>query len=206
MSEVKSTIKQNTENVVFSPEQMEVVQALIAQSRDVSTKKEREAISRFTNTRNKKEIMSVPIYQFDGKFVIGFKDLNKNPYRKTAKYCELKLDIHRKLADQPFVTLLLSSDGEDIEEKEVSLIDYMGNREKVIIEKPNFEITTEEVIEDHGIVGKGGGGTFAAEIDGSGRTVTPMLVKAETKLERRTYKINLPGFKKPVKLIEEFLA
>jgi len=201
------TKKEKKSNVTFSPEQMDEIQKLILGSKnDKDVSNGREAISRFTNTRDPKEIVTCPIYRFDGKFVIGFEDYNKDPYRKQPKYYDLKLDIHRKLADQPFVTLLLSNDGKEIEKKEVPVIDYVTKRIKVIIEKPNFTIENRTRIEGNGIIAPGGGGTFAAEMASNGQFVQPALVKMETKHVDRTFIINLPGFDKPVEMIEAFLA
>lgn len=203
---MEKTPKKTASNVGFTPEQMELVQQLISQSKNNEQSRTDEAVSRFTDMRDPKEIMTCPIYRFDGQFVIGFKDLNKDPYRKTPKYSENKLDIHRKLADQPFVTLLLSSDGETVTEKEVALIDYVNNRMKVEIPKGDFEIKSRDVIADHGVLGRAGGTSFAADFNDSGKIAAPMRLKAETKTTERTFIVNLPGFSKPVTLIEAFLA
>ena len=104
----ENTTPKKATNVTFSPEQMEVIQSLISAAKSPTNERGQSAISRFTNVRDPKEIMTCPIYRFDGKFVIGFKDLNNDPYRKQAKYYENKIDLNRKLADQPFVTLLLT--------------------------------------------------------------------------------------------------
>ena len=195
-----------TSTVAFSPEQMELVQQLISASKEPTNERGQSAISRFTDVRDPKEIMTCPVYRFDGKFVIGFKDLNQDPYRKAPKYSEAKLDINRGLKDQPFVTLLLSNDGVNIQEKEVPLIDYVNNRMKVEIPKGDFEIKSRDVIRDYGIIGRGGGGAFAQDVAGSGQPITPMKVKAETKETERTFIVKLPGFEKPVTYIEAFLA
>ncbi len=191
----------------FSPEQMDLVMQLIAANKESTTNERgQSAISRFTDVRNPKEIMTCPVYRFDGKFVLGFKDLNKDPYRKAPKYSEAKLDINRGLKDQPFVTLLLSNDGVDIEEKEVPLIDYVNNRMKVEIPKGDFEIKNDDVIKDYGVIGRGGGGAFAQDIGGNGQPISPVKIKAETKETQRTFIVKLPGFEKPVTFIEAFLA
>lgn len=192
--------------VGFTPEQMELVQQLIAASRNNGEERDQEAVSRFTGMRNPKEIQTCPVYRFDGKFVIGFKDLNKDPYRKVPKYSENKLDINRKLPNEPFVTLLLSNDGVTVDEKEVPLIDYVNNRMKVEIEKGQFEVKERDVITDHGILGRPGGGSFAMDFNDKGVPSTPMRIKAETKSTERTFIVNLPGFENPVTFIEAFLA
>ena len=200
-------IKKTKNDVTFTPEQMEKIQELIMGSKnEKDVNSGRQAISRFSNTRDPKEIVTCPIYRFDGKFVIGFKDYNKDPYRKQPRFYDLKLDLNRKLADQPFVTLLLSNDGKEIEEKEVPVVDYTRQRMKVGIEKPNFKIVEKQRLEDHGIIAPGGGGTFAQEMTSTGQFVQPTLVKSESKHIDRTFIINLPGFDKPVEMIEEFLA
>lgn len=195
-----------TSKIAFTPEQMELVQQLILASRDSKDENSRQAISRFSNIRDPKAIMSIPTYRFDEKFVVGFKNYSNDPYRKVPKFYDMKLDINRKLNDQPFVTLLLSTDGETITEKEVPVIDYINNRIKVILEKDAFEIVNKEVLDDKGIIGRGGGGTFAQEIGSNGIPISPVLVKAEVKRIERKFIINFPGFIKPVEMIEEFLA
>ena len=112
--------------VTFSQEQLEIVQKMIEASKG-GAGNARTTISRYTDVRDPKKIQNVKVSRFDGKYVLGFKDLNKDPYRKEPKYSENKFDIHRKLDNQPFITLLLSEDGKEVEEKEVSLIDYMNN-------------------------------------------------------------------------------
>src|ERR1035437_6104589 len=149
MEETTKKTKATEDAVTFSPEQMALIEKIIL-SKESKTVNGREAISRFSNTRDPKEIVTCPIYRFDGKFVIGFKDYNQDPYRKEPRYYDLKLDVNRRLADQPFVTLLLSTDGKNIEEKEVPCVDYTRKRMKVMIEKPNFKIVSKERIEDHG--------------------------------------------------------
>lgn len=192
--------------VGFSPEQMELVLQLIAQGKNSTNERTSQAISRFTDMRDPKELQTCPIYRFDGKFVIGFKDYNQDPYRKTPKYWDSKLDMNRKLADQPFCTLLLSNDGKDIEEKEVPLISYLDRRMKVKVEKKDFKVELREIIEEHGILGRPGGGTFASDFNDNGRAITPLQIKAETKRVERTFIITLPGFDEPVVMPEAFLA
>lgn len=207
MAEKKTALEAiKTSTATFTPEQMELVMNLIAASKEPKNERGQSAISRFTDVRDPKEIMTCPVYRFDGKFVTGFKDLNKDPYRKVPKYSENKLDINRKLPNEPFVTLFLSENGTDIEEKEVSLIDYVNNRMKVEIPKKDFTIEDREVITDYGIIGRGGGGSFASDFNNSNQEVSPIHVKAETKRTERTFIVNLPGFEKPVTYVEAFLA
>lgn len=192
-------------NVSFSPEQMEVIQSLISASKESTNERGQQAISMFSNVRDPKEIMAVPLYRIDNKFIIGFKNLNQDPYRKNAKYYELKFDVNRKMADQPYVTLLLSTDGKEIEEKSILVLDYVNNRVKVEIPKGEFKIISKEVIKDHGIIGRGGG-TFAEDYASVNSPAMPVKIKMETKEMQRTFIINVPGFEHPVEMIEEFLA
>lgn len=199
-------IKKTGQVAPFTPEQMELVQQLINSNKSATNERGNQAISRFTDVRDPKELLSCPVYRFDEKFVLGFKDHNNDPYRKAPKYSVAKFDINRKLPDQPFVTLLLSSDGKEIIEREVPLIDYMNNRTKIMIDKPNFEVKMREVIQDHGIIGRAGGGTFADDIGSNGVPIATAHVKAETKTVERTFVVKLPGFDEPVTFIEAFLA
>lgn len=196
---MNTEIKNST--VHFTPEQLDLVQQLIKASQ---SKNERGAISMLTGQRDPKKIETVNVSRFDGKFVLGFKDLNKDPYRKVPKYWENKLDINRKLADQPFVTLLLSTDGKDIEEKEVALVDYMNNRIKEPMKVVHIDM--KEIIDDHGILGRQGSGGFANAIDENGKLLTPVSIKAESKRVERKFYVELPGFETPVEFIDAFLA
>lgn len=191
--------------VGFTPEQMDLVTKMIEASK--STRNERGVVSRYSDVRDPKSITKVKVSRFDGKFVLGFKDLNTDPYRKAPKYCENKLDLLRKLPDQPFVTLLLSAGEDDeITEKEVSLITYMDNRSKEECDVDHIEETT--FIDDKGLLGRyaGGPGVSVGAIDDMGKFTTPVQVKAEVKRVERVYFVKVPGFEKPVSFIEAFLA
>lgn len=189
--------------VSFTPEQLDLVQKMIEASKGNGTST-RGAISRYSDVRDPKSIETVNVSRFDGKWVLGFKDLNIDAYRKTPKYSENKLDIIRKLPDQPFVTLLLSSDGKETVEKEVSLVDYMNNREKVQckVEK----VFKKEIIDDKGLLGRQGSSGVAGAIDDNGNLLTPTAIKAEVMRVELTFLVEIPGFTKPVEFIEAFLA
>lgn len=189
--------------VTFSQEQLEIVQKMIEASKGGGGNA-RTTISRYTDVRDPKKIQNVKVSRFDGKYVLGFKDLNKDPYRKEPKYSENKFDIHRKLDNQPFITLLLSEDGKEVEEKEVSLIDYMNNRTQV--ECKVKEIESKEIIEDKGVLGRQGSGGYATAIDANGNIEKPIAIKAEVKRVERVYHVEIPEFNKPVEFIEAFLA
>ncbi|MGV8130842.1 MAG: hypothetical protein ACP5N7_01950 [Candidatus Pacearchaeota archaeon] len=190
-------------SVSFTPEQLDLVQKMIEASKTNGTST-RGAISRYTDVRDPKSIEQVNVSRFDGKFVIGFKDLNKDPYRKAPKYSENKLDISRKLADQPFVTLLLSNNGKDIEEKEVSLVDYMNNREKMPCKA--VKVHKKEIIDDKGLLGRQGASGMASAIDENNKLLEPLTVRAEVKRVELFIDVEIPGFSEPVSFIEAFLA
>ena len=189
--------------VTFSTEQLELVQKMIEASKG-SSGNARTTISRYTDVRDPKKVEKVKVSRFDGKFVLGFKNLNTDPYRKDPKYSENKFDAHRKLDAQPFVTLLLSENGSDISEKEVSLIDYMNNRTQVECKVKNIETT--EIIDDKGILGRQGTGGYASAVDELGNPEKPIAIKAEVKRVERVFHVEIPGFSKPVEFIEAFLA
>ena len=189
--------------VTFSTEQLELVQKMIEASKG-SSGNARTTISRYTDIRDPKKVEKVKVSRFDGKFVLGFKNLNTDPYRKDPKYSENKFDAHRKLDAQPFVTLLLSENGSDISEKEVSLIDYMNNRTQVECKVKNIETT--EIIDDKGILGRQGTGGYASAVDELGNPEKPIAIKAEVKRVERVFHVEIPGFSKPVEFIEAFLA
>ena len=195
----ENDIKAST--VAFTPERMDIVSKMIEASRGSSTQK---AISRYTDFTDPKKIRKVKVSRFNNKYVLGFKDLNLDPYRKEPKYSQDKFDSYRNLNLQPHVTLLLSDDGKKVEETEVSLISYMDRRTQV--ECDVVEIKSKEIIEDKGLLGKGGTGGYATAVSESGAPVAPTTVKAEVLRIERVYVVNVPGFEKPVEFIEAFLA
>lgn len=201
MADTKKEIKAS--NITFSPEQLDLVQKMIEASKSTSNN-DRTSISRYTNIRDPKSIEQVNVSRFDGMFVVGFKDLNNDAYRKVPKYSENKLDISRKLPDQPFVTLLLSNDGEKIVEKEVSLINYMDFREKIPCKV--VKINKKEIIDDKGLLGQGGSGGFAGEVDKDNKIIQNVAVKAEVLREEITVLVEVPGFVEPYLFKEVFLA
>lgn len=192
----------NTSAVTFTPEQLDLVQKMIEASKTSSNS--RSSVSRYSDVRDSKKIENVNVSRFDGKWVLGFKDLNNDPYRKTPKYSENKTDLIRKLPEQPFVTLLLSSDGIETVEKEVTLIDYMNNREKVPCKV--LSINKKEIIDDYGLLGRQGASGLAGAIDEKGNLLQPVAVKQEVKRVEMTFDVEIPGFDKPVTFIEAFLA
>lgn len=191
------------ENVTFSPEQLAVVNDLIAKSvRSSSREGQNSAISVY-GQRDPKSIESVNVKRMFGKFVVGFKNLQNDPMRMDVpKYLRYGVDPFRKLDNQPFITLLLSNDGEEIEEKEVLLTDYYRDRET--FQAKVVEIKVNKDIQDHGLLGRSG--NMAREVDDKGRLVMHSAVKAESVKETRTYFAELPGFNKPVEFNQDFLA
>lgn len=189
------------ENTVpFTAEQMAIVEKMIQQSK---VRGNTDSSISVYGMRDPKKIETVKVSQFDGMFVIGFKDLQNNPLKKTPKYSETKMDIIRKLPNEPFITLLLSNDGEKVVEKEVPLVDFMNYRERIVC--PVIKLDKEEVIKDHGILGRQND-QFGAEIDENNRPVQSAGIKAEYKTNLMKYYVELPGFNKPVEFIEDFLA
>lgn len=197
--EINAPEIQKTEQVTFTPEQMEVISKMIA-SKSVK-QSENEPISMY-NVRDKKKIETVNVSRFDGKFVIAFKDQNNDPYEVTPKYYVTKHDLNRRLADVPYITLILS-DGKESEEKEVALIDYLNHRKKHQAKVVHIDL--QEIIEDHGLLGRIGADT-AGMIDEKGRPVQAQAIRAQSKRTIRKFYVELPGFDKPVEFIEDFLA
>lgn len=196
VNEQVETKTESIKDVTFTPEQMEVIQKLIQSNKGNVN----EPLSVY-NKRDKTKIETVNVSRFDGKYVIGFKNLQNDPYDKTPRYFQEKLDIKRKLPDQPFVTLILS-DGKETEEKEVSLIDYMNYRKKIPMKVVHIE--KKEIIEDKGILGRNA--EMGQAIDEYGNPERGTAVKAEFKRVEMVFYVDIPGFSKPVEMIDAFLA
>ena len=141
--------------VVFSPEQMSAIDEMFKnfQKDSKSSRSPNEAVSMY-GLRDPKTISSVKVSRFDGHWVVGFKNQQTDPYKKTPKYYKIGIDPIRKLFNEPFVTLLLSDDGEKIEEKEVMLVTYLENRDTANLDV--LEIKKTPHIYDHGILGSSG--------------------------------------------------
>lgn len=187
-------------HVPFNAEQMEIINAMIAnaQKRGVN-----EPISVY-GQRDPRIVTTVKVSQFEGKFVTAFKNLQMNPFKKEPKYSTMKPGYMGKAAPEPYVTLILSNNGTDFVEKEVALVDFMDNRDKV--EVPVVHTVKEEVIKDYGVLGRQGN-TMAVAIDENGRPMAQVNLKAETKEVITKYYVQLPGFAHPVEFIgNDFLA
>lgn len=206
--------------VNFSPEQIKAIDALfekrlkaINRSTSQSADEQRPAGISMYNLRDPKKIEAVRVSRFDGKWVIGWKDLQNDPYKKTPKYLDYGVAMYddRKFTNEPFITLLLSDDGEKIEEKRVLLLDYMQNREKdqPINQIPVKDIRVVTIIEDHGILGSSAGFAGAVDVDprtGRNVNVDRTAILQQSKREERYFTIAIPGFKKEIEINSEFLA
>lgn len=196
--------------VSFTPEQMAVIERMIERrasynGQEVSSARP-QGISMY-NLRDPKKIEAVMMSRFDAKWVVGFKNLQKDPYKKTPSYLRYGPEPIRKLPNEPYITLLLSEDGKKIEEKEVLLLDYMENREK--IEVPVVDIKVKEVIHDHGVLGSSGEYAGAVDIDpktGRNVNVKPQTILQQSKTEDRTFIVQVPDFAEPLSIIADFLG
>lgn len=189
--------------VVFSPEQMQAIDEMFKnfQKDTKEARSPNSAISMY-DLRDPKKISTVKVSRFDGHWVLGFKDLQADPYKKTKQYCRIGIDPVRKLFNEPFVTLLLSDDGETIEEKEVLLLTYMENRDTVPLDV--IEIKEVTRIMDHGILGNTG--AFAIAINEKGNPENRPTIKAQSKTIDREFLVKPEGFKEAHWYITDFLG
>lgn len=187
----KDEPKAGKKAVTFSPEQIDLIdqmfEARIKSSK--GTASPNNAISMY-NIRDPKRIDTVKVNRFDAKWVLGFKNLQKDPYKKAPNYLRYGVEPTRKLQNEPYVTLLLSSDGKDIEEKEVLLVDYMAYKDGKNI--PVIKCNVKEVINNHGILGQSG--QFAVAVNEKGNPESRPTIAAESKSEIRTFEVKLPIF------------
>ena len=183
--------------VAFSPEQMEIIQKMLEQTRTDSNTRP-DAISMY-NLRDPKKIETVNIKRIDGKFVMGFKDWQKDSFKKKKQWLQYKLDASRGSAPsrEPFITLFLQENEDDtIEEREMLLVDYITEGKRDQYRAKVLDIKLKEVIEDHGFLG--GRGEYAGDIDDKGNPLPVQKILAQTKHEERVFFVELPGFSKPV--------
>lgn len=185
----------------FTPEQLAIVNDLIAKTVRSSAIEKDGGVSVY-GQRDPKSIETVNVKRIFGKFVIGFKDVQSDPLKKVPKYIKYQFDPIRKLNDQPYITLMLTENGKDIEEKEVIISEYYNGRESY--QAKVVDIKVEQKIEDHGYLGNSN--SMAREIDGKGNILARTKVKAESVKETRRFFVELPGFSKPVEFLEDFLA
>jgi hypothetical protein len=187
--------------VTFTAEQLAAVNEMIAKSMKQNNNPAVDNGVSVYGQRDPKSIESVNVKRIFGKFVLGFKDVQNDPLKKTAQYISYQFDPIRKLNNQAYLTLLLSNDGKDIEEKEIIISDYYYNREYYQAKVVDIEVNKE--IQDHGYLGNS---AMAREIDGKGNVIQRPKIKAESVKETRRFLVELPGFEKNVWFIEDFLA
>ncbi len=187
--------------VPFTPEQMEIIQQLVKQTQSRGTN---QPVSVY-GKRDPRDITTVRVSNWEGKFVVGFKDMNNNPWKSQPKYNVMKQDAVRGFAKpEPFVTLILSSNGTDFEELTLPLVDFMDQRMK--IELPVVHVDKQEVIKDHGTLGRRTD-EMAVETDGNNRPVAQTNIKMESKEVVMKIYVQIPGFAHPVEFIgSDFLA
>lgn len=183
-------------STAFTPDQIAVVTKMMEELKtslqsgpDRSKNNPNSPISVY-NLRDPKTIESVKVSRFNAKWVLGFKNLQSDPYKKTPKYLRYGVEPIRKLHNEPYVTLLLSADGKNIEEKEVLLLDYMENREVVDIKVLNVEV--KPVVHDHGVLGATG--QFAIAVNDKGAPESRPTILAQSKSEERKFTVKLPEF------------
>lgn len=200
MAEEKEKTKPAVE---FSKEQIALIDQMFAErsKADKLSRTPNNAISMY-GLRDPKTISTVKVSRFDGHWVIGFKDLQKDVYKKTKIYYRIGVEPIRKLFNEPFVTLLLTDDGEKIEEKEVLLLTYMENRSVEVIDV--MEIKEIPHIHDHGILGSNG--NFAIAVNEKGNPESRPTIKAESKSIERIFKVQPQGFIEPHWYSTDFLG
>lgn len=190
--------------VAFNPAQIKVINKMLEDAvkgiRN-SASSPNSPISLY-NLRDPKNIETVKVSRFDAKWVIRFKDLQNDPYKKTPKYLRYGVDPIRKLNNEPYITLILSSDGVKEEEKEVLLVDYMENRDRVDLKVISHR--EKEVIHDHGILGQQN--NYGVAIDDKGRPESRPTILAQSKSIVRWFTVQPEGFKEPMEFPTDFLA
>ena len=197
--------KEKNSEVVFTPEQMSAIQQMLEETRKSSASQKPDAISMY-NMRDPKKIETVNIKRINGKFVMGFKNFQKDAFKTKPMWLQYKIDSSRGTPSrEPFVTLILQENENDKkEEVEMLLVDYVTTGKRDQYQAKVVKIDVKEVIEDHGILGAHG--DYAGAVDSSGiPEVTPKIL-AQTKHEERVFYVELPGFSEPVEFLPDFLA
>jgi hypothetical protein len=205
-ADAEKKAKASESTVTFSTEQLDVINKMLEERMSMvksqTTENPNNGVSVY-NLRDPKSIENVMVSRFDGKWVIGFKNLQQDIYKKNIPlYLRYGVDPIRKLPNEPYVTLLLTNDGKDIEEKEVLLITYMENRSKEMI--PVLEIRLDEKIHDHGILGRSS--QYAVAYGDNNKPAERTTILAQSKSEVRTFKVHLEGFAEPIWLSTDFLG
>lgn len=193
---------QAKKTVAFNAEQMEIIQAMIQEARGENTNRRPDAISMY-NMRDPKAIETVNVKRLYGKYVMGFKNMQMDPMKKTPKWLTYKADPTRGFFKEPYVTLFLQTDEKSpIEEKEVLLLDYTQDREFYKAKVVNIDLTP--VLKENGYLGSNA--EYAGEVDDKGIPVQRLKVLAEVMSEERVFSVTLEGFSTPQKFISDFLA
>lgn len=194
MAEEKPKKAEGTEPkppVTFSPEQIALIDKMFEERTKSMTQRpdKPNAISMY-NIRDPKKIETVKVSRFDAKWVIGFKNLQNDPFKKMPKYLRYGVEPIRKLPNEPYVTLLLSNDGKEIIEKELLLVDYMEYRDQKDV--PVVKCNIQEVINDHGVLGSSS--QFAIAVNDKGNPEARPTILQQSKSEIRTFDVKLPTF------------
>lgn len=193
-------------DVVFTPEQMSVIQNMMEQARKQGDSRRPDAISMY-NMRDITKIETVNVKRIDGKFVMAFKNWQKDKFKTKPVWLQYELDNSRggPASREPFITLILQEDeNSPVVEQKMLLVDYvtMGKRDQY--QAKVVDIKMEEIIEDWGVLGQRG--EYAGAIDDKGNLESVPKILAQTKREERVFFVELPGFSKPVSFISDFLA
>lgn len=191
------------QNVTFTEEQLAVINEMMNKVvSETKTSSPNSPISLY-NLRDPKTIETVNVRRFEGKFVVGFANHQNDPFKKTPKYNYNGVDPVRKLPNEPYVTLLLSTDGETIDKRDVLLVDYLNERELFVAKV--LDVKKKEVINDHGILGRVGG-DYGIAVDSKGIPESRPTIAAQSKTIELSFVVQLPGFKTTTEFISDFLA
>lgn len=188
-----------TNMVPFDEQQMQIIQQMIVEAKG-SRSSEVTSVSMY-NQRDPKSIETVNVRRIDGHFVVGWKNVQKDSFKKKPLYLQYK-PIHDKGAKEPFITLILSDDGINLTEKEMPLVDYMTEQDRY--KAKVLKVDIKKVIEDHGYLGSTG--EYATAVDSRGLPESRPTILAQTEHEVRVFTVELPGFEKPWEFIAEFLG
>lgn len=190
-------------DVPFTSEQMSIIQSMLEQARNSASNRTVDSVSMY-NLRDPKSIETVNVNRIDGKFVVGFVNHQKDSFKKKPQYLVYKPFVHATglLQKEPYVTLILSEDGETFEEKEMALVDYMAEKDKIKCKVLNIDV--KKIVEDHGVLGSSG--EFAVAVDSKGLPEARPTILAQTEHEVRVFTVELEGFKKPYDFISDFLG
>lgn len=190
-------------SVTFSADQIAIIKQMLEdRMKSVrGSQKSPNAISLY-DLRDPKNIETVKVARFDAKWVIGFKDIQNDPMKKTPKYLRYGVEPIRKLSNEPYITLILSDDGKKKVEKEVLLVDFMEYRERIDCKVLSHR--EREVINDHGILGQQN--NYGIAIDDKGKAESRPTILAQSKSVIRFFTVQPEGFIEPMEFTTDFLA